>query len=88
LLNHIQCFFDGVMGVAGRSKSLKCTLGSLSVASPDFPPGRLRCEKASNKERNWPHPLNCERDFISPFICSLERGSKDTRSDELTHHPA
>lgn len=70
------------------AQSLQRPLGVLDAIGPDKVPGTLWCQVRRDEERDWPDPLHCEGDLVTPLGRVVHQTLENTGRDELADAPA
>lgn len=89
-MNHHR---DGLVGVeVGLSvharQSQQGFLGLLDLALPDQPPWGFWCERNSDEEGQWPHPLQSIWNPVRPLVIPIDHTLDHTDTDQLSQSPA
>lgn len=70
------------------AQSFQRLLGVLDAIGPDKVPGTLWCHPRRNEERDWPDPLHCKGDLVTPLGRVVHQTLENTGRDELADAPA
>jgi hypothetical protein len=74
--------------ICGRGDLADSGFGFCNAALSDQPPWRFWREEGGENDWDWPDPLQCEGDSVSPLRYILHQSRENAGGQQPTNHPA